>query len=401
MSLSSRVRLAGLRAASRLPRPVAPAAPGPPRRILVIRPDHLGDLLLATPALRYLKDHAAPAPRVSLMAGPWVEGLVPGITAMDDYLPLDFPGFQRRDGVAGRGSGSPLAPYQLLARTARWLARLDFDAALVLRWDHWWGAMLAWAAGIPVRVGYATPETTPFLTTALERTPGLPEPVQSLRLAAALLGQDLPPTPSPLQHPLAWDVPPGAFAQAAAWTRERGIDGPYLVLQPGAGAAVKAYPVEAFAAAVAPLVEAGLVRHVIVAGSAGEAALVASQRAALAGFGIHAHELTAPALSMLAALDRGASLVLGIDSGGLHLAVASGAPTLALYGPVDPAAFGPWGDPARHQVVMSPLPCAPCNRLDYTLAEVPGHPCLRVIPPAVITRRAEQLLRDQAPRPRD
>ncbi len=400
MSLASRVRLQGLRAAARFP--VGSRAAGPTlRRILVIRPDHLGDLLLATPAIQYLRDHATPAPRISLLAGPWVEGLIPGIPAVDDYLPLDFPGFQRRGGVATRPAGGLLAPYQLLVRTARWLGRLGFDAALVLRWDHWWGAMLAWAAGIPVRTGYATPETSPFLTQALDRSPGLPEPVQSLRLAAALLQQQLPEEPSPERYPLAWDVPPGGFAEAAAWRRQRGIEDPWMVLQPGAGAAVKAYPVEAFAAAVAPLVTSGQVRHVIVAGSAGEAGLVAAQRSALAAHGIQAHELAGPSLAMLAALDRDARLVLGIDSGGLHLAVAAGAPTLALYGPVDPAAFGPWGDPARHRVIMSPLPCAPCNRLDYTLAEVPGHPCLRVVPPSEITRRAGLLLRDQAPHRRD
>jgi heptosyltransferase-2/heptosyltransferase-3 len=63
----------------------------------------------------------------------------------------------------------------------------------------------------------------------------------------------------------------------------------------------------------------------------------------------------------------------------MHLAVAVGAPTIHLYGPVDAAAFGPWGDPRRHRVLTSAWTCAPCNRLDFTDASLPLHPCVRAI----------------------
>ena len=53
---------------------------------------------------------------------------------------------------------------------------------------------------------------------------------------------------------------------------------------------------------------------------------------------------------------RRCALVLGSDSGPLHLAVAVGAPTVHLYGPVPAAKFGPWGDPARHVVLTATGP---------------------------------------------
>src|SRR5207249_11484775 len=66
-------------------------------------------------------------------------------------------------------------------------------------------------------------------------------------------------------------------------------------------------------------------------------------------------------IGQLAALFERAALVLGVDSGPLHLAAAQGAPTLHLYGPGDAGRFGPWGDPARHVVVHVDLWCSPCG----------------------------------------
>lgn len=79
----------------------------------------------------------------------------------------------------------------------------------------------------------------------------------------------------------------------------------------------------------------------------------------------------------LAALIKGASVYVGPDTSVTHLAAASGAPTVALYGPTDPRLWGPWPvgalDPvwdaagtiqARRNVwlVQNPLPCLPCQQ---------------------------------------
>jgi ADP-heptose:LPS heptosyltransferase len=84
-------------------------------------------------------------------------------------------------------------------------------------------------------------------------------------------------------------------------------------------------------------------------------------------------------LDQLAAVFRGCRLVLGLDSGPLHLAVAMGTPTVHLYGPVDVVTFGPWGAAERHRALTSDWPCIPCNRLDYADDSVPHHPCVREI----------------------
>jgi heptosyltransferase-2/heptosyltransferase-3 len=89
-------------------------------------------------------------------------------------------------------------------------------------------------------------------------------------------------------------------------------------------------------------------------------------------------------VAQLAALFARCALVLGPDSGPLHLAVAMGRPTVHLYGPADANRFGPWGPPARHRVVASPLACAPCGIFDWPHDAL--HPCVQGIELPLVRR---------------
>jgi heptosyltransferase-2/heptosyltransferase-3 len=171
-----RVRLWGLRAigaAFRLRRPTSKRRPG--ARILVIRPDHLGDLLFATPALAQLR-RQRPEAHVTAMVGPWGQPVLARNPDVDELLICPFPGFTRQP------KSSAWEPYCTLADYAARLRAHHFDEAIVLRFDHWWGAWLATWAGIPVRLGYDIPEVQPFLTQARPYHPGRHEVVQNLSL---------------------------------------------------------------------------------------------------------------------------------------------------------------------------------------------------------------------------
>src|SRR5690606_35378256 len=64
-------------------------------------------------------------------------------------------------------------------------------------------------------------------------------------------------------------------------------------------------------------------------------------------------------LRQLAALLEAADLVVGVDSGPLHLAAALGTPVLGLYGPKHPGTYGPFWPGA--EVVRGDEPCSPCR----------------------------------------
>ncbi len=62
----------------------------------------------------------------------------------------------------------------------------------------------------------------------------------------------------------------------------------------------------------------------------------------------------------MAGLLGGMDLVIGNDSGPIHVAAALGVPVLAIFGPTDPRRTGPYGD--RHRVVVGGEGCRPCHR---------------------------------------
>lgn len=61
-----------------------------------------------------------------------------------------------------------------------------------------------------------------------------------------------------------------------------------------------------------------------------------------------------------AALMKGCSLFISNDSGPMHMAAASGVPTVAIFGPTNPAWVRPWG--VEHRVVRTCKSCSPCFR---------------------------------------
>jgi lipopolysaccharide heptosyltransferase II len=385
------------------------ARPGEIRRVLLIRPDHLGDLLFTTPALAELR-RALPEAHITYLIGPWFRDLVTRNPHIDEIQTCAFPGFRRE-------SQGALEPYRLLWRLANELRGQRYDLAIILRPDFWWGVWLAYLAGIPLRLGYADDLQTRFLTWALPVREGEHAVRQNLRLAraAALLAKERAGKEhkagklSVGQIALLEDVapvqgqPPLEFAPtdvARAWVRERLAraaiteSNRYIVIHPGTGAPVKLWEAGSWARVADALAGVYGVR-VVLTGSAGEREQVEGIRT----------QMQQPALALidetdldkLAALLARADLALGVDNGPLHLATAQGTPTVRLYGPTDPRIFAPWGDPAQHKIIQARRPCPgcaaiPCGRLDWPPEAVPDHPCVRSISHEAVLAAAEALL---------
>lgn len=406
MRIKYRARLALLRVSGRLLRRsglTSPAPLGSPR-VVLIRPDHLGDVLLSRPAAAALQT-AVPAARLTWLVGPWGW---PALGQLPDgeVRICPFPAFSRE-------RLRPVQAYLLLARHARRLRVGRYDMALILRRDHWWGALLAALAGVPVRVGYATEETAPFLTHALPLDGGRHAVEEGLALAQAAAeiarGQlaSRSPATAPVTIPRILDgagsgVPPlptvatDADRQAVSAMLEQsgvGAASRLLVLHPGSGSGLKAWPLERFASVGWALAER-LCAIVVVTGSLAEEAMVRDLCALLPPGSLNvAGRLDWGELEALLAR---ATLVIGVDSGPLHLATAAGTPSVALFGPADPAQFAPWGPPARHRIVHADLPCRPCRRLDICRIEpdaVGPPPCMRALDVRQVLEVAERTLR--------
>ena len=101
----------------------------------------------------------------------------------------------------------------------------------------------------------------------------------------------------------------------------------------------------------------------------------------------------APSLLVLAGVLAQCQLVVGNDSGALHVAVAVGTPSVTIFGPASPVVYGPYGAAGdRHHVAVKPLACRPC----YARFRLPPCPwdirCLRTLDPDDIYQTARQLL---------
>lgn len=333
-------------------------------RLLIIRPDHLGDMLLTTPAIRLIKEQR-PELSIHVLCGDGCADAIANFDEVDQVLTLPFPGFQR-------GAATGDNPYWLALQSARKLRQVGYDSAIIMRPDHWWGALLAFLAGIRQRIGYDQPGLSPFLTIArtLKRQHAIE---QNLVLAQALAGRSKP-DDIQLKFPLRAHDRDAIDKRLADW----GIrdEAPIICIHPGAGASSKIWRAEGWAA-VADAITQEFEAAIIFTGTSGEQAAIKDIAAKMKTEASVSAGSTS--LGQLAALYRRALLVIGPDSGALHLAAAVHSPTVALFGPADPIEFAPWGDPRRHAIVTSDIACRPCRILDWRGDNPDYHPCVRDI----------------------
>ncbi|GCE20192.1 glycosyltransferase family 9 protein [Dictyobacter kobayashii] len=375
---------------------------GQTTRILLVRPDHLGDLLMTTPILEAIKEQL-PDAQITMMVGPWSSEVIARHPAVNRLLTCPFPGFQRAPQKA-------LDPYKLLFRTAEQLKKNDYDLAINLRPDFWWGAALLYLAGIPRRIGYATELTAPFLTQALSFPMTEHATVSNLRLSSAALqalGKPALVEPhTPARYPLYFKPHEDELTWADERLREAEMTtgNPVVIIHAGTGGAVKLWRNDGWTH-VAQLLANGTLTptpaHIIFTGSKTERPMIEEIAGPLQGKALLLTEMT---VGQLAALIARANLVLGVDNGPLHMAAAQDTPSLRLFGPTDTHIFGPWGAPERHRVLAATQPCPgcpaiPCGRLDFTAEELAVHPCVRLISDQQVEQAIQALTGSVAEQP--
>lgn len=302
------------------------------RKLLVIRTDErVGNVLLTVPLLRALRRGLPGAEIVFLHAAskrPIVEGL-PFADRLEPFARKDF--FRR--------------PWRL----ARQLARLRaerFD--VVIEAGHWHAfsltaALLARVVGARFVVGHDRGPARAFFDRAVERPAGVEQDVEvKLGLARAI---GVEPAGLELETPLGADAP--SLAEAAALLEVAGLPpgSRALLVNPGARKHDRRWPPAAYAAAARRIA----LRHdlvPVVLWGPGEEPLA---REVVEGIGAGAVLAPPTDLRQLAAVLRQGALVLTNDTGPMHLAVACGTPTVAIFLAGDHAR---WGHPLPHYAAV-------------------------------------------------
>jgi len=200
--------------------------------------------------------------------------------------------------------------------------------------------------------------------------------------ALAPLGVDAP-YAKPRFHVAARDAAWGEAFVAGRGLRPRS----YAVVAPGAVWATKRWPAERFGAVARDLfVDLGL--PAVLVGSAAERP-ICEQVAAAAGADspttVAAGEAT---LGGTAGIVAQGALFLGNDSGLTHVAMALDTPTVAVFGPTDPAQF----DFEGHAVVFADTPCSACSFFGGERCRLRHWDCMRLIEAQDVSRAARALL---------
>jgi heptosyltransferase-2 len=322
-------------------------------RIVLFRPGALGDALLAFPALTLLR-RARPEAHVTFIARGDVLPLARMNGLADAAYSYDLPAwsalFAPQDASFAWPRGTEVPAHVTgglkSAEGARQvnLGRFDPLAVGVLA-----GAdVVAW---LPDTDGVAKANLRALGAHRTVAASGRPDPNQTahmaLKLAGALypLGGDVPGSLAslrPLLAPLRTSDDDRRRTETILAALGLGMANRVVALHPGSGGAVKRWPPESFAALGGILSSWGL-RPLLIEGPQDTEVCAAVSAAASSPLPV-ARDLPLTVLSAL--LGRCAGYV-GNDSGDSHLAGLMGTPTLALFGPTDPAIWAPLGPRVR------------------------------------------------------
>lgn len=313
------------------------------RRILAVRLDHFGDVLMTTPALSAIRANR-PGAHIALWCSPAGAAAARACGLVDEVLPHRAPWMKHEH------------PDSLHEGVAQIRSR-QFDAAVIFTTCTQSALPAATAclmADIPLRLAHSREHPYGLLSDWVPERDnveaGMRHEVQRHLDLVATLGW------APPHDRLRFEILDEDENRAIALLRHCGLpDGrPYVVMHPGATAASRRYPAERFGAVADGLWQARGVRTVFT-GTNGDREVVQRAR----------QVMTSPSIDLCGQLDLGAlggvlshaSLLVSNNTGPAHLAAALSTPVVDLYALTNPQ-HTPWKSPAR--VLTHDVPCRHC-----------------------------------------
>ncbi|MDT3678636.1 MAG: glycosyltransferase family 9 protein [Burkholderiaceae bacterium] len=320
-------------------------------RVLCVRLDNMGDVLMTTPAIRAIRA-AKPSRRITLLGSLSGVRVAAHVTEIDAAIGYEAPWVKN-----ARTEESGTDVDRALVET---LAAHRFDAAVIFTaysQSPIAPALVCRMAGIPLRLAHCRENPYLLLSDWLPET----EPAQRIRHEVDRqldLVAGFAPRPSDLR--LSFSVADLDRAALETKLREAGVDpeAARVVVHPGASAPSRRWPAAHFAQTLRELAQCQN-REIVLTGDAGETTLV-SAIAAQAGNPACVHDLSGRlSLGELGALLERADLLIANNTGPVHVAAALGTPVVDLYALTNPQ-HAPWRVPAR--VLNRDVPCRNCYK---------------------------------------
>ncbi len=349
------------------------------RKILCVRLDALGDVIMTGPALRALKQ-SVPDRHITLLTS--ASGVHAGrlMSCVDDIWSYEAPWMK-----SSHADRSAEADRALISR----LRLGAFDGALVFTvysQNPLPAALMCWLADIPLRIAHCRENPYHLLTDWIPE----PEPESYIRHEVRRqldlvrhIGAEA------TNERLFLQLPDAAFDRLDEILRPlRSRIDEAVVIHAGATADSRRYPAEQWAVAADRLARTWK-GPIIFTGVESERPLVESIRSRMNAFTYSVvGELKLPEFAAL--LSR-ARVLIANNTGAVHVAAAVGTPVVDLYALTNPQ-HTPWLVP--HRVLFHDVPCKYCYKSTCPKGH---HECLRLVTPDEIVAAAAELLGLRSP----
>ena len=330
------------------------------QNILIIKLRYIGDVLLCTPLVRALREHY-PEAQITFLVSPGTQDVLKHNPCLDEVLLL------------------PRTNLFDQLRFLRGIRSRRFDCVLDLT-DGDRSAIITAVTGASRRIGFNNENRWRGMvySQCVRAKYGSMHMVDYHGQVASQLG-----IPNTLGPPEVW-VSVQDEEGAQQLLQEKHLhDRPWVMIHPTARYWSKAWPADRFAALSDWLAKQGI-----------SVLLVGNEKDKAVGREIQHLSESKPASLMggtsvleLAALMKRCVLFVGNDGGPMHIAAAVGCPVLAIFGPTDPAIWGPRGDRAR--VLYKGLDCDACFLPGCLRGE---ESCMKLISVDEVCNAALQLL---------
>jgi len=344
------------------------------KKILIINPYGIGDVLFTTPVISNLR-LAYPQASIAYLAN----------RRTADFLKLNRDLAQvfiyERDEFVGS--------YQKYIELFKGIKQESFDLVFDFSLNSSFGFLTA-VCGIKMRVGFDYRGRGGFLT---HRVPlqGLEEKHVVEYYLDLLRFVQIPTRAMPMKL----DVTPEEAQWAKEWLNKHQIDlfKPLIAVIPGGGASwgkaakYKRWSATKYAQLIDKIIE-NFDAAIILLGDSKEKELCL-EVASLAHFPLHLAVGETSVLGLAALLIHCKGAIVN-DGGPLHVAVAAGVKTVSIFGPVDPLVYGPY-PLANHTVVQKQLPCQPCYRR-FRMAHCEHISCLGELSVEEVYRKVKNIL---------
>lgn len=353
------------------------------KKVLIINPYGIGDVLFTTPVIQNLRQ-SYPQVYIAYLAN----------RRNADFLKVNSDVNQvfvyERDEFVEVYRQNPLKFAQKWFELFNSIRREDFDLVLDFSLNSTFG-FLAAACGIKKRVGFDYRKRGRFLT---DKIPFVGyEDKHIIEYNLDLLRHIQVPV---ITRKMVFNIPFQDIDWARDWLARNKIDSqrkPLIAVVAGGGASwgkdarYRRWGADKYAELLDKIIE-NFDAAIILMGDSKEEELC-RQVVAQAHFPLYS-VVGKTSLPQMAALFAQCRLSIVNDAGPLHVAVAAGVKTVSIFGPVDPLIYGPY-PPEGHLVVQKNLPCQPCYRR-FRLAKCAHISCLGELSVEEVYRKVQSIL---------